>query len=223
MNKKVHLLIPILFLSVIMVGCGISNDSDVKTKTASSFVIEQTDKEKANMILPGSFPGTSGQINFQAEVKVVSKGSNSSTILKGAKYDYLNEWVVDYVYDEVWDQLSFDLGLMGQCAISNNTIQYKGKLKFDLSTVDKDGNFNVKVVNPFSKVDKLYMVCINQFGTQTIPAEGFSKIDASIFAKGKITNITEHGATISFSDSYIYNTGFYKTLSKPMVLKIKRK
>ena len=74
MSKKIYLLIPILFIFVIIAGCGVN--SNMKTRAAASFVIEQTNKEKANMILPGSFPGTTGQINFQAEVKVVSKGNN---------------------------------------------------------------------------------------------------------------------------------------------------
>jgi len=205
---------------MVVAGCTTTSNTP---KVAVSFVVDQTDVEKANMVLPASFPGTNGNMEFKADVKVVSKGKNSTTISNGAQYDYLNEWEIDYIYDEVWDQLSIDAGAMGQCATSKNEIQYKAKLKFDLSTIDQDGNFTVKVENPSAKIDKLYLVCINQFGTQTIPADGLSADYSSIFAKGKITNMTQDGATLTFSDSYIYNSGYYKTISKPIVLKIKRK
>ena len=220
MNKQILSILLILPVFLIIGGC---SQSGSVNKTADSFVVDQTDKETASMALPGSFVGTNGKIDFKAKIKVVSKGQNSTAIANGAKYDYLNQWEIAYVYDEIWDQLSIDAGAMGQCAISKNEIQYKAKLKFDLSTIDQDGNFTVKVENPSAKIDKLYMVCITKFGTQTIPAEGLSANYSSIFAKGKITNMTKDGATLTFSDSYVYNSGYYKTISKPIILKIKRK
>lgn len=223
-NKKYYI-ITALLLVFLLPGCGNTektNDNNNTPLLPVNYQIKQTDKQKAKMSIPGSWQGKK-TLDFNAAVTVKSEGI-AGVLPSGvnAKYGYITNWQIYYTYDELWDQISLDLGIMGTCSFSKNDIQYKAVLEFDLGQADKDGYFNVTVKSPAANIDSLNMVCIGSYGTQTIPVSAFSKQYASSFTKGRITNTTAEGADITFPSSYIYNSGDFKTIDKPIVLKIKK-
>jgi hypothetical protein len=222
-NKKYYIITALLAV-FLLPGCG--NTGKTNDNNASllpvNYQIKQTDKQKAKMSIPGSWQGKK-TLDFNAGVTVKSEGI-AGVLPSGvnAKYGYITNWQVYYTYDELWDQISLDLGIMGTCIFSKNNIQYKAMLEFDLGQADKDGYFNVSVKSPTANIDSLDMVCKGSYGTQTIPVGAFSKQYASAFTKGLITNMTTEGADITFPSSYIYNSGDFKTVEKSIVLKIKK-
>ncbi len=222
-NKKYYI-ITALLLVFLLPGCGNTgktNDNNAPLLPVN-YEIKQTDKQKAKMSIPISLPNKKS-LDFNADVTVKSDGI-AGILPSGvnAKYGYITNWQVYYTYDEVWDQINMDLGLMGTCTFSKNEIQYKAMLEFDLGQTDKDGYFNVSIKSPTANIDSLDMVCVGSYGTQKIPVSAFSKQYAPSFAKGKITNMTAEGADIIFPDSYIYNSGDFKTTDKAIVLKVKK-
>lgn len=225
-DKKHIYKLAIWFLIILLPGCGSASKTNDNVKTSTSFIdyeINQTDKQKAKMSIPGSWQNKK-TLDFNADVTVKSEGI-SGVLPSGenVQYDYITIWQVYYTYDELWEQINLDLGVMGKCVFDKNKIQYKAVLEFDLGQVDKDGYFAVAVKSPTANIDSLTMTCVGSYGTQVIPVSAFSKQYASAFTKGKITNMTAEGADITFPGSYIYNSGVFKAVDKSIVLKIKKK
>lgn len=218
-----YLLLLSFFFILLGVGCGNTkgNADQAGKKAFINYEINQTDKRSAKMSIPGSWQGKKS-LDFKADVTVKTEGI--SGVLPGVNggYDYLTSWEVFYTYDELWEQINLNLGIMGNCVFSDQKIQYKAMLEFDLSQADKNGIFAVTVKSPTANIDSLNMVCTGSYGTQEIPVSAFNKQYATSFTKGKITNMTEAGADIILADSYIYNSGVFKTIDQPIVLKIKK-
>ncbi|PIT87162.1 MAG: hypothetical protein COU31_04345 [Candidatus Magasanikbacteria bacterium CG10_big_fil_rev_8_21_14_0_10_40_10] len=221
--SKKFLIICLLAGATVLSGCGNQSDGDQPKPLYYDYFIDQSDTQQAKISIPGSW-GSKSSLEATAQVTVKSHGISASSLptkLK-AEYDYQTLWEMSFDYTELWDQTSIDLGQLGTCAFSQHKIQFKADLSFDIGSADENGYFNVTAKNFKTDMGKLYMVCAGSFGTQTIEVPAFSQQTSAMFERGRVTNLTTEGADIIFPKSYIYESGVYKTVDKPIVIKIKK-
>lgn len=220
---SIILLVAVLFIA----GCGSNSGEDERQKDVENFVastqyiIDQTDTRKGTVQMPGSYLGSSGYYNINADVNLKSTGKMIENDISGS---YLGKWEVKYVYTEKWESLLLNLQPFGQCTVSSNLIKYTATLTFDLAKVDKtDNSFTATVSNFTSDNGKMTMLC--QVGPQ-VTVDPPVVFNAGTTIKGKISNFNANSATLEFSSDYIFNSynftsDYYRKLDKPITLQIK--
>ena len=222
----------LLFVAIIFItGCSYGKSDQDKRKeeleqfsALSAYVIDQVDKRKGTIKLPGSFPGTNGYLNFTSDIVVITTGEIKA---KDKSLSYLEKWEVKYNYDEKWQELTIDSGnnFMGKCKFTRNNIKISATLNFDLSKANKqDHTFDVKISNIKTGTGAMTMKCKSGPAVSVPTMNQDQNITA--VTKGKIKTLGYNSAILEFPKSFVFNSynfsdNYYRKLDKPIVLKIK--
>ncbi len=183
----------------------------------SCYTINQSDHREASFGLGVSF-AESGSSKGSVDVK--TWGDMIEEPKKGAKYSYLGKWKIHYDYVE-------DIGSyagVGGCTYKHKPSKFSGDLIFDLREAAEETGwgFAAQSENLKFNIPAISVNC-GIGGDQSLDlSEGADEVPQQVHGGGKLIELTEDGAKVEFSMSYIFNGSILGKSAKPILVEIKR-